>query len=133
LIPKIDTGQRHQFFIGGDNRLLLGDGAFNNLARDTGSADQFGDDVNVGMVNHFVPVGGAVRGYKGCRNMPLGHAAAAQSHHAQRKAEFLRNQLVVLREDVQSPEADVSEADDADVDGFHGNSMIAHNALLLHD
>jgi hypothetical protein len=65
--------------------------------------------------------------------MPLGHAAAAKSHHAQREAELLRDQLVVLREDVQGPETDVSEANDANVDGFHENSMIAHNAPLLHD
>ena len=71
------------------------------------------------MIHHFAPVGGAVRGRKGGRDVPLGHAAAAYRHDREREAELLRNQLVVFREDVQGPEADVSETDDADVNGLH--------------
>ena len=60
-----------------------------------------------------------MRGRKGRGDVPLGHAAAAKSDNSQREAELLRNQLVVFRQDVQGPEADVSETDDADVNGLH--------------
>ena len=80
---------------------------------------KFGDDVDVGMIHHFAPIRGAVRGRKGGRDVPLDHAAAAHRHDAEREAELLRDQLGVFREDVQGPEADVAETDDADVDWFH--------------
>jgi hypothetical protein len=51
--------------------------------------------------------------------MPLGHAAAANGNDRERETELLCDQLVVFREDVQGPEADVSETDDAYVDGLH--------------
>ena len=51
--------------------------------------------------------------------MPLGNAAAGYRHNGERETELLRDQLVIFREDVQGPEPDVSETDDAYVDGFH--------------
>jgi len=76
--------------------------------------------MDVGMFHHLVPVRSAVRGRKGSGDVPLGHTAAAYRHDRKRKAELLLDQLVVFREDVQGPEADVAESDNADVYGLHG-------------
>ena len=89
-------------------------------ARHGGSAYQFHDDMDVGMFHHLVPVRSAVGGRKGRGDVPLGHAAAAYRHDGKWKAQLLRNQLVVFREDVQGSKSDVAETDDADVDGLHG-------------
>jgi hypothetical protein len=71
------------------------------------------------MIHYIAPIRGAVGGRKRGRDVPLGHAAAAYRYYGEWEAELLCNQLVVFREDVQGPEADVSETDDAYVYGFH--------------
>jgi hypothetical protein len=86
------------------------------------------------MIHHLLPVGSAVRGRESRRDVPLGYAAAAQSHDGEREAQLLRNQIVVFREDVQGPEANVAETNDSDVNGLHGVLKLYNRAqrLLLH-
>src|SRR6185369_14834713 len=120
FIPKLGTRQSHQFFVGGDHRFLLQDRRFDNFAGDACSTDKFGDDVDVGMIDHLAPVRRSMRRRKGGRHVALDYTTAAYRHDRKREAELLRDHLVIFREDVQGPEADVSETNNADVYGLHG-------------
>ena len=48
LEPEIETGDRGEFLVCGDDGLAIADGGLDDFAGGRGAADQFGDDVDVG-------------------------------------------------------------------------------------
>jgi hypothetical protein len=58
-VPDVGAVEGHEFFVGGDDGFVVGDGAIDNFACDEGAADEFDDDVDVGVGDDFAPVRGA--------------------------------------------------------------------------
>jgi len=59
LIPDVGAGKRHEFLVGCDDGFAVGDCGLDNLARERGAADEFGDNLDVGIGDNITPVGGA--------------------------------------------------------------------------
>src|SRR4051812_12008915 len=124
-VPDLRAACRHQFLVGGDYALAIGDGGIDNLRRDGGSADQLGNDVDIRMRHHVAPVGRLEHGTERGWDVLRIDGAAADCDDLQLVAEFERDLVAVFGQDRKGAGADIAQPDNADVDFLHIFFMIA--------
>ena len=124
-IPNVGALQRHQFLVSRDNALAVGDGAFNDLARGAGAADEFSHHVDVGMGHHLPPVGGPQRGRRNIFQFLCRDPTTAHSHYVQAKPELLGDLFGVFSENVERTATHIPQPHDPNIDVAH----IVHSTI----
>ena len=110
--------QSHQLFIRGDDGFSSRDRAIDDLARNAGASDQFGNNVNIRMVHYFAPIGSLEHEIE-IGDRLVFETAAAHRAHTQRKAELVLNETGVFGENRQRTRANVPEPDNPYVHSVH--------------
>ena len=99
-LPDFRAAQRHQFLIGGDDRLLRGDGGIDDLGGDGGAADQFDHDIQARMFDQPPPVVGLENRSQRFGNLLGIDQQVADGPDPQMKPELESDLIGVLRQNL---------------------------------
>ena len=103
-----------QRFVGGDDDLAATERVEDDLLRETGAADEFDNDVNIGIAKHLLRVGGE----DVCRQtefLQAGFVLVANPFQVQAHTEPLGNEVGVAGQIIDHAAADDSGTDQTDV------------------
>ena len=121
LIPDLGARQCHELFVGGDDGFAIRDGGLNDFARERGAADQFRDNLHVGIRNDFAPVGGTDDVFEAGRKRFFHGVKTANGSDTQCLNSELpvRSGSGVVRQNGDGAGADVAEDNHTNVDVIH--------------
>lgn len=122
LAPEGDAVEGDEFLVGGDDGFAGGDGGLDDFPGDGGAADQFGDDLDIGVGDDVAPVLGDEGAVKPRGESLRGGRAAADGGDDEAKAELLGDLAGVFGENGKRTGADIAETDDAEMDVTHKRS-----------
>jgi len=105
--------------------LAVGNGLEHQRARRLDAADEFHDDVDVGVVDELLSVTGAGHAIADDGLVGLGALGIAGGHHRDRDAPAgaAADLGLVALQDVEGAGTDGAEADQADLDGLHCRAL----------
>ena len=118
-IPDLRPAGRHEFLVGRDHALAIGDGGVDDLRGHRGAAHQFGDNLHVRMRHHFAPVRSLEDVAKSRGNLFGVHRAAAHGHHLEPVPELERDLIPVFGQYGKRAGPDVAQTHDANIDFLH--------------
>ncbi len=129
-VPNACAIESHEFLVGGDDGFFGGNGSFNDLAGDGDAADEFGDDVDIGVGYQFAPVGRLMDGAEGWGEGFFVDGAAANGFHLQTEAELLGDFGGVFGKDGERTGAYVAKAHNPNIYMLHAMDMITMRGVM---
>ena len=118
-IPNLRPAGRHEFLVGGDDALVIGDGGVDNLGRHGGAAHQFGDNLHVRVRDHLAPVGSLEDVAESRGNLFGVHRATAHGDDFEAVPELESDLVPVFGQYGKRAGPDVAQTDDANIDFLH--------------
>ncbi len=117
FVQQIVAGLRHHFFVGGDDVFAGFDGPQDIIMRRLDAADQFAEDVDVGVVDDiFGPIGQQRRVNRHVAR--LVYVAHGDPFDDDGHADFAGDALGVFRQHAHGSAADHAQPQNADIDLF---------------